>query len=55
MIPETFNKTIFHTRKVGDIVNIEIDVFTKYLEKLFNKKDDKKEITIDLLKKNGFI
>ena len=55
MIPETFNKTIFHTRKVGDIVNIEIDVFAKYVEKLFNKKDDKKEITIDLLKKNGFI
>ena len=55
MIPETFNKTIFHTRKVGDIVNIEIDVFAKYVEKLFNKKEDKKEITIDLLKENGFI
>jgi len=55
MIPETFNKTIFHTRKAGDIVNIEIDVFAKYVEKLFSKKEDKKEITIDLLKENGFI
>ncbi len=55
MIPETFNKTIFHTRKIGDIVNIEIDIFAKYVEKLFGKKDDKKEITIDLLKENGFI
>ena len=55
MIPETYNKTIFHTRKEGDIVNIEIDVFAKYIEKLFNKKNDKKEITIDLLKENGFI
>ena len=55
MIPETFNKTIFHTRKEGDIVNIEIDVFAKYVEKLFNKKENKKEITIDLLKENGFI
>ena len=55
MIPETFNKTIFHTRKTGDIVNIEIDVFAKYVEKLFNKSNDKKEITIDLLKENGFI
>ncbi|MCR4662806.1 MAG: riboflavin synthase [Endomicrobiaceae bacterium] len=55
MIPETFNKTIFHTRKEGDIVNIEIDVFAKYVEKLFNKKEDKKEITMDLLKENGFI
>ena len=55
MIPETFNKTIFHTRKAGDIVNIEIDVFAKYVEKLFNKSNGKKEITMDLLKENGFI
>ncbi len=55
MIPETFNKTIFHTRKAGDVVNIEIDVFAKYVEKLFGKKNDKKEITMDLLKENGFI
>ncbi len=55
MIPETFNKTIFHTRKIGDIVNIEIDVFAKYVEKLFNKSNEKKEITMDLLKENGFI
>lgn len=55
MIPETFNKTIFHTRKAGDIVNIEIDVFAKYVEKLFGRKNDKKEITMDLLKENGFI
>lgn len=55
MIPETFNKTIFHTRKTGDIVNIEIDVFAKYVEKLFNKSNDKKEITMNLLKENGFI
>lgn len=55
MIPETFNKTIFHTRKTGDIVNIEIDVFAKYTEKLFNKSNEKKEITMDLLKENGFI
>ena len=55
MIPETFNKTIFHTRKTGDIVNIEIDVFAKYVENLFNKSNEKKEITMDLLKENGFI
>ena len=55
MIPETFNKTIFYTRKAGDVVNIEIDVFAKYVEKLFNKKEEKKKITIDLLKENGFI
>ncbi len=55
MIPETFNKTIFHTRKAGDIVNIEIDVFAKYVEKLFNKSTGKKDISFDFLKENGFI
>jgi riboflavin synthase len=55
MIPETFNKTIFYSRKPGDIVNIEIDVFAKYIEKLFGKKDNKKEITMELLKENGFL
>lgn len=55
MIPETFNKTIFHSRKIGDVVNIEIDVFAKYVEKLFGKKDEKKEITMNLLKENGFL
>lgn len=55
MIPETFNKTIFYTRKIGDIVNIEIDVFAKYVEKLFGKNENKKDITLELLKENGFI
>ena len=55
MIPETCNKTIFHSREPGDIVNIEIDVFAKYVEKLFGKKNNKKEITMDLLKENGFL
>lgn len=55
MIPETFNKTVFHMRKIGDVVNVEIDVFAKYVENLFNKKEDKNKITMDLLKENGFL
>ena len=54
MIPETFNKTIFHTRKIGDVVNVELDVLAKYVENILNKKNDKKEITFNLLKENGF-
>ncbi len=54
MIPETFNKTIFHTRKIGDIVNIELDVLAKYVEHILNNKNNKKEITFDFLKENGF-
>lgn len=54
MIPETFNKTIFYTRKIGDVVNVELDVLAKYVENILNKKNDKKEITFNLLKENGF-
>ena len=54
IIPETFNKTIFYTRKIGDVVNVELDVLAKYVENILNKKNDKKEITFDLLKENGF-
>lgn len=53
MIPETFNNTIFYSRKINDIVNIELDVLAKYTEKMLNTKN--KDITIDLLKENGFI
>ncbi len=53
MIPETFDRTIFNSKKINDTVNIEIDVFAKYTEKIFKNKN--KEITVDLLKENGFI
>jgi len=53
MIPETFDRTIFNLKKINDTVNIEIDVFAKYTEKIFKNKN--KEITVDLLKENGFI
>lgn len=34
IIPHTWNKTMFHTIKSGDYVNIEVDILAKYLEKL---------------------
>lgn len=32
LIPHTFENTIFHTKKIGDSVNIEVDMMAKYLE-----------------------
>ncbi|MGE4385604.1 MAG: riboflavin synthase [Endomicrobiaceae bacterium] len=57
MIPETFNKTIFKTRKPNDIVNIELDILAKYVEKILNNKNnnDKADISLQMLKENGFI
>ena len=37
LIPETLSKTILGTLKVGDPVNIEVDVLAKYVERLLNK------------------
>ena len=39
IIPHTYQNTIFRTYKIGSIVNIEIDILAKYIEKLGNKND----------------
>lgn len=36
LIPETLSKTILGLLKVGDFVNIEVDVLAKYVERLLN-------------------
>lgn len=37
IIPYTWNKTMLHSLKLGDFVNIEADILAKYLERLINK------------------
>jgi riboflavin synthase len=37
LIPETLAKTNLRTRKSGDIVNIEVDVLAKYIERLMKR------------------
>ena len=39
IIPHTYQNTIFRTYEIGSIVNIEIDILAKYIEKLGNKDD----------------
>ena len=39
IIPHTYQNTIFKEYKIGSIVNIEIDMLAKYIEKLGNKND----------------
>lgn len=60
MIPHTKDVTILIQKKVGDTVNLECDVMAKYIEKMMNisimeSKPDKKDISMDLLKQNGFL
>jgi riboflavin synthase len=37
LIPETLKKTNLHARKIGDAVNIEVDVLAKYVERLLKR------------------
>ena len=37
LIPETLDKTNLQTKKVGDLLNIEVDVLAKYVERLLAK------------------
>ncbi|MQG19196.1 MAG: riboflavin synthase [SAR202 cluster bacterium] len=38
IIPHTKKNTVFSINKIGDIVNIEVDIISKYVEKLLNKR-----------------
>lgn len=39
LIPETLAKTNLSSKKLDDIVNIEVDVIAKYVERLMNRGD----------------
>ena len=53
LIPATIKNTNLKNLKVGDIVNIEYDLFAKYIQKFAKTKKDSK-ITLEFLKENGF-
>ena len=55
VIPHTFKNTNLCFRKIGDYVNIEFDILSKYVEKNFLIKYNKSNITEDFLKDNGFM
>lgn len=53
LIPETIENTNLKNLKIGDIVNIEYDLFAKYIQK-FMKDKEKSKLTFEFLKENGF-
>ena len=55
IIPHTYHETILKNKKVGDLVNIEVDALAKYTERLLKFSDEKKSvITEDWLRSKGF-
>jgi len=53
LISYTIEKTNFSRKKVGDRVNIEVDILGKYIESFLKRRTG--EVTVDLLEKTGFI
>ncbi len=53
LIPETIRNTNLKNLKIGDIVNIEYDLFAKYIQKFIQNKKESK-LTFEFLKENGF-
>lgn len=53
LIPETIKDTNLKNLKIGDIVNIEYDLFAKYIKKFCTNKKESK-LTFEFLKENGF-
>jgi len=58
IIPHTLQETILADRKPSDIVNLEVDMLAKYMEKLLlgnvNSSSADTTITAEFLAKNGF-
>lgn len=58
IIPLTAGNTTLGYKKEGDKVNIECDILGKYVEKFLNRDKEhttnKKDMTIDFLRDNGF-
>ena len=55
VIPHTYENTNLSELKSGDRVNLETDIFAKYIEKFLLNKTVQSVITEDFLKENGFI
>ncbi len=55
LIPITLKEVNLSGLKKGDIVNIETDILSKYVEKILNSKDNKSNISYGFLAENGFV
>ncbi len=55
LIPTTLKEVNLSNLKKGDIVNIETDIFAKYIEKILNSKDNTSKINYGFLAENGFV
>lgn len=56
LIPHTQKEVTLGIKKAGDYVNIEMDLFGKYVERILNFKEEKEsKLTMEKLYENGFV
>ena len=54
IIPHTFQNTNLKYLKIGQFVNIEVDIISKYIEKFLLTSDNSSRISLSFLQENGF-
>lgn len=54
LIPHTVEHTAFHARRVGDAVNIEVDMIARYVERLLSSGGVPVKLDEAFLKQHGF-
>lgn len=55
LIPDTIKKVNLSDLKKGEKVNIETDLFAKYVENFYNSNNNTGKITYNFLAENGFV
>ncbi len=55
VIPHTFDNTVLSQRRIGDGVNLEVDVIARYIERLLNAgSDPRAAMSFDKLREMGY-
>lgn len=54
LIPFTKENTTLGLKKIGDEVNIEVDILSRYVERLLNYQNGNPQLTEDFLREHGF-
>lgn len=55
IIPHTFENTNLKSLKLGDFVNIEVDMIAKYVEKFLSTGDNSSGLSEEFLRENGYL
>ena len=55
VIPMTGSETTLLSKASGDSVNLECDIYGKYVERFMTFQPKKKDISMDFLRSNGFL